>query len=171
MHTRFPEGSALSTAAIRHRIPGAKLCGVFFPSSSFFFFPFSARHGTREQCVLQNSLHRKTESTLLVTWGSQPVQGSYTSFLFICIREELGYSTMSGLFIRRKVKQVLKGNTRMCYTEVTAWGEKKSPPCLAVPRNVWVEPILEKLLLPGALIIIHSSCPCHGSQIFVILCE
>lgn len=99
----------------------------FFLLLLFFFFPFSARHGTREQCVLQNSLHRKTESTLLVTWGSQPVQGSYTSFLFICIREELGYSTMSGLFIRRKVKRVLKGNTRMCYTEVTAWGKKKKP--------------------------------------------
>jgi hypothetical protein len=31
---------------------------------------------------------------------------------------------MSGLFIRRREEWVLKGNTRMCYTEVTAWGKQ-----------------------------------------------
>lgn len=141
---------------------------------SFFLFFFSARRGTREQCVLQNSLHRKTESTLLVTWGRQPAQGSYTSFLFICIREELSYSTRSGLFIRRKEERVLKWNTRMCYIDVTAWRKKekkRKTPFLAVPRNVWVEFLLEKLLLPGAWVVIHPLCPFHGSQTFVILCE
>lgn len=48
---------------------------------------------------------------------------------------------------------------------------KEKTPFLAVPRNVWVEFRLEKLLLPGAWVEIHPLCPFHGSQTFVILCE